>query len=197
MSLDARMNGLLVEKWWVLPLLRLLTTPKWSETLLHWMCWFFVTIPTKVWHASRAGRITTLYLSMTMVAQVKAYPVEGGLEKAKDPLFGLAMGEASQISTDLFRSADRIYQSFSILGGWSQNLKKEFHENACSTMAYKNYLRMRDWNLVWIKERFLQIWFSDAAWIKVLLNLEWMRGKTYMTKYFIKLKLSNFTWDFS
>jgi len=43
-----------------------------------------------------------------MVGQVKAYPVEGGLEKAKDPLFGLAMGEASQISTDSFRSADRI-----------------------------------------------------------------------------------------
>lgn len=35
--------------------------------------------------------------------QVKAYPVEGGLEKAKDPLFGLAMGEASQTSTDSFR----------------------------------------------------------------------------------------------
>ncbi|KAG0609934.1 hypothetical protein M758_7G025300 [Ceratodon purpureus] len=34
---------------------------------------------------------------------VKAYPVEGGLEKAKDPLFGLAMGEASQTSTDSFR----------------------------------------------------------------------------------------------
>jgi hypothetical protein len=35
---------------------------------------------------------------------VNAYPVEGRLEKAKDPLFGLAMGEASQISSDSFRS---------------------------------------------------------------------------------------------
>jgi hypothetical protein len=34
---------------------------------------------------------------------VNAYPVEGRLEKAKDPLFGLAMGEASQISSDSFR----------------------------------------------------------------------------------------------
>ena len=38
-----------------------------------------------------------------MVGQVKAYPVQGGLEKAKDPVFGLAMGEASQTSTDSFR----------------------------------------------------------------------------------------------
>lgn len=34
---------------------------------------------------------------------VKAYPVEGGLEKAKDPLFGLPMGEGSQTSDDFFR----------------------------------------------------------------------------------------------
>lgn len=34
---------------------------------------------------------------------MNAYPVEGQLEKAKDPLFGLAMGEASQISSDSFR----------------------------------------------------------------------------------------------
>lgn len=34
---------------------------------------------------------------------INAYPVEGGIKKAQDPYFGLAMGEASQISDDYFR----------------------------------------------------------------------------------------------
>ncbi|KAM7265956.1 hypothetical protein ACFE04_003639 [Oxalis oulophora] len=34
---------------------------------------------------------------------VKAYPVGGAGEKAKDPVFGLTMGSGSQSSTDLFR----------------------------------------------------------------------------------------------
>lgn len=59
---------------------------------------------------------------MSIGAQVKAYPVEGGLEKAKDPLFGLAMGEASQVSTDLFRFADKIQHSLSILNGDRQQM---------------------------------------------------------------------------
>lgn len=34
---------------------------------------------------------------------VKAHPVGGTGEKAKDPIFGLAMGVGSQASSDLFR----------------------------------------------------------------------------------------------
>lgn len=34
---------------------------------------------------------------------MKAHPVGGTGEKAKDPIFGLAMGGASQASADLFR----------------------------------------------------------------------------------------------
>lgn len=37
---------------------------------------------------------------------VKAHPVSGTGEKAKDPLFGLTMGGGSQASTDLFRITD-------------------------------------------------------------------------------------------
>lgn len=36
---------------------------------------------------------------------VKAYPVSGTGEKAKDPIFGLTMGGSSQASSDLFRVA--------------------------------------------------------------------------------------------
>jgi len=35
--------------------------------------------------------------------QVKAHPVSGSGDKAKDPIFGLKMGAASQASNDLFR----------------------------------------------------------------------------------------------
>lgn len=35
--------------------------------------------------------------------QVKAHPVSGTGEKAKDPIFGLTMGSSSQASADLLR----------------------------------------------------------------------------------------------
>lgn len=35
--------------------------------------------------------------------KVKAHPVNGTGEKAKDPIFGLTMGAGSQSSSDLFR----------------------------------------------------------------------------------------------
>lgn len=44
-----------------------------------------------------------LIVNAFLKCQAKAYPVEGGLEKAKDPVFGLPMGEASQTSNDFFR----------------------------------------------------------------------------------------------
>lgn len=44
---------------------------------------------------------------------VEAYPVSG-TGKAKDPIFGLAMGEASQTSEDLFR-AHRLKRALCIL----------------------------------------------------------------------------------
>lgn len=74
---------------------------QWNSLLLWW-CYYVVINQTRMWYC------TTNHFIKLIGAQVKAYPVEGGLEKAKDPLFGLAMGEASQISTDLFRFADRI-----------------------------------------------------------------------------------------
>lgn len=44
---------------------------------------------------------------------VKAHPVSGSGDKAKDPIFGLQMGAASQASNDLFR-AYRLKHALSI-----------------------------------------------------------------------------------
>lgn len=44
---------------------------------------------------------------------MKAHPVSGSGDKAKDPIFGLKMGAASQASNDLFR-AYRLKHALSI-----------------------------------------------------------------------------------
>ncbi|KAL2650456.1 hypothetical protein R1flu_018584 [Riccia fluitans] len=51
-------------------------------------------------YSNEVGRAEEWYAKGRIV---KAYPVKGGLEKAKDPLFGLPMGEGSQTSDDFFR----------------------------------------------------------------------------------------------
>ncbi|KAL3701205.1 hypothetical protein R1sor_019227 [Riccia sorocarpa] len=51
-------------------------------------------------YSNEVGRADEWYAKGRIV---KAYPVKGGLEKAKDPLFGLPMGEGSQTSDDFFR----------------------------------------------------------------------------------------------
>lgn len=50
----------------------------------------------------------TLWNSVTLI-QVKAYPVSSSGEKAKDPIFGLTMGQSSQAASDLFRWIWLIY----------------------------------------------------------------------------------------
>lgn len=45
----------------------------------------------------------------TYSVQVKAHPVLGSGEKAKDPIFGLTMGVSSQAPSDVFRYMRNIY----------------------------------------------------------------------------------------
>jgi len=44
-----------------------------------------------------------LPISFLIYYQVKAYSIPGTGEKAKDPIFGLAMGSGSQATGDRFR----------------------------------------------------------------------------------------------
>ncbi|CAM6113507.1 unnamed protein product [Calypogeia fissa] len=81
----------------------------------------------------------------------KAFPVEGGLEKAKDPVFGLPMGEASQTSNDFFRwfyveEGDRNKPSVLLLHGFPsqaysyrkvmQSLSSDYHVVAFDWLGF-------------------------------------------------------------
>lgn len=134
------MNGLSKERWWVLVpyfifwtwlsfianfLLHVINNNKVRMSLLH--CRFrgglakakskviLIIAPRLVFPVKSILYGRSLY---PIICQVKAFPVLGSGEKAKDPIFGLTMGSGSQSPADVFRYCLLLESS------WHQNWLK-------------------------------------------------------------------------